>query len=141
MDQEVRQFLRLESLYVLLNIARISSPILRRSNFGHIDAELLPLLLRHSSLVLVKRAGFEESPAEKPAEIAYETQINEMHDIKWHRNGKMHSFKEDKRRDPLDASSSCFLGIAGTRLAISLVILCCPSNELRNMEANCTIPL
>src|SRR5579859_2991331 len=83
MYQKVRQLLCLESLDVFFNIAGISPPILWGSNPRHVDTELLPLLLRHSSLVFVQRSRFEETPAEESAEITYETQINQMHDIKW----------------------------------------------------------
>src|SRR6266516_7595007 len=106
MDQKVRQLLRLESFDVFYNITSISAPILWGSDPHHINAQLLPFALWHPSLVFVKRSRFKETPAEESAEIADETQINQMHDIKWHGNRKMYCIKEYKRRDSLDTSSN-----------------------------------
>src|SRR5579859_2220184 len=97
MDQEVRQFLCLETLNVLCDIARISAPVLWRTDSRHIDAELLPLLLRHTSLVFVQRGHFEETPVKESTEITYETQINQMHDIEWYGSGYMYCVKEKEK--------------------------------------------
>jgi hypothetical protein len=78
--------------------------------------------------MFIKRSQFEETPAEELAEIAYEIQINQIHDIKWRRNRKIYYIEKDKRRDFLDASSSYFL-TADTWFVICFIILFLPSDE------------
>src|SRR5204863_8595229 len=92
--------------------------------------------------MFVQGCHFEETPIQESTEIAYETQVNQMHDVKWYGSGYMYCVKEKtKGRDSLDAGLSGILGIVEACLAICFVALSCPMTEFQDIDFGNCIPL